>query len=303
MTELAARHQRRLGGPRWRGAVDDATWPVRRAAWVFEEKVIWAGADTARGTLDAVKWPFERIAWAIERRLIWPTQDAVRARGGLGRPAVALLLVAAVTAVVAGGTMLARDLGSNDPGPSPARTVAIAPATELARPAAQPSPDQTLQGSPPNFESSPAQADTSTADSASASAGSTSSVNSASQVKAPPSTIPAAPGGEKHALRAARDFAAAFVLYEIGEQRAKVRRVFARTATTALVKALRERPPRLPGAVDVPKARVVNVILGERQRKQVDASVSLVRLGNVSELRLTLTKDSEQGWAVSEVRG
>jgi hypothetical protein len=81
-----------------------------------------------------------------------------------------------------------------------------------------------------------------------------------------------------------------------------VRRTFAHTVTPALLKALRERPPRLPGEVDVPKARVLNVVLGEPQRKQVDASVSLLRLGNVSELRLTLTKDKD-GWAVSEVRG
>jgi hypothetical protein len=301
MTELAVRQQRRtLGGPRWRAAVESATWPLRKAAWVIEEKVIWAGADAARGRLETVRWPFEQIAWRLERRLIWPAQDALRERGMLGRSMTALACIAIAGAAVAAGLLVARDSSSDAPRQAPAPTIAIAPATKVA--AAPAKPDPTLQGAPPNFESSPATGE-SAAETAARPSAAPASAESTRQVEVPPSSIPAAPGGEKHALRAARHFAAAFVLYEIGEEKAKVRRVFARTATPALLEALRARPPRLPGEVDVPEARVANVILGERRRKQIDASVSLLRLGNLSELRLTLTKDRKRGWAVSEVRG
>jgi hypothetical protein len=81
-----------------------------------------------------------------------------------------------------------------------------------------------------------------------------------------------------------------------------VKQTFARTATPALAKALKDRPPRLPGSVKVPKAKVQNIVLGPRTGRQIEASVSLLRLGALSELRLTLTQ-RHKTWAVSEVRG
>jgi hypothetical protein len=300
MTELAAQQHRRLdGAPRLRGTLEDATWPVRRGFWRFERALIWPAADTARGAIEVVKWPFERIGWALERYLLWPVQDAIRAPEAAGRVALTAMLVTGLAVAAAAGVMISRDSGP-ERASSQVRMVAAAPTTAVAP--AQPQPSSpTLEGAAPNFESSPAETD-GQAGAPAVDAG-VASAAPGPVVDVPPSAIPAAPGGEKHALKAARDFAGAFVLYEIGENKAKVRRVFARTATPALAKALSERPPRLPGAVDVPKARIVNVILGERQREQIDASVSLLRLGNLSELRLTLTKDRKRGWAVSEVRG
>ena len=301
MTELAAQKESGLDGSQGlRGAMADAAWPLRKAAWKVEEKVIWGGTDAARGTLDAAKWPFEGIGWAVERRILWPLQDLFRSRSAPGRTALAVVLAAAAVVAAGGGAMLARDSGSATPVANPNRGLASVTST-TPRPV-HTAPAETLEGATPNFKSSPTEGESSSDEAASASSAGTASADVAPAVDAKPSAIPAAPGEQTGALKAAHRFAAAFVLYEIGEQRAKVRRTFALTATPALVKALRERPPRLPSEVDVPKARVLNVILGEPQRQQVDASVSLLRLGDVSELRLTLTKDDD-GWAVSEVRG
>jgi hypothetical protein len=81
-----------------------------------------------------------------------------------------------------------------------------------------------------------------------------------------------------------------------------VKRTIAHTATPALARALRERPPRLPASVRVPVAKVKNIVLGARHGRELGASVSLLRLGDLSELRLTLTR-RHGAWAVSEVRG
>ena len=104
------------------------------------------------------------------------------------------------------------------------------------------------------------------------------------------------------ALRTAQNFAGAFVLYEVGKSNPKVRQTFGRTATPALAKALRDRPPRLPASAQVPTAKVQNVVLGAKSGKSLDASVSLLRLGALSELRLTLIQ-RHKAWVVSEVRG
>ena len=303
MTELAAHPQRQAaGGTRVRAALAGAVWPVRKAAWKLEEKLIWTGGDAARGRLEAARWPFERAGWALERRLLWPLQDALGARGIAARAALGLMLVAIGAAAVAAGLLVANDSGTGPNGASPSSSRAVA-ATSPAAPAAGAHVAQgpTLQGAPPNFRSSPSETEAPGTDAAASAPDATADTNAGAGVR--PSAIPSAQGGETHALRAARKFAAAFVLYEVGERGAGVRKRFHSTATPALARALRQRPPRLPGEVDVPKARVVNVVLGERQRKQVEASVSLLRLGNLSELRLTLTKDRKQGWAVSEVRG
>ena len=64
------------------------------------------------------------------------------------------------------------------------------------------------------------------------------------------------------AIEVARRFSGAFVLYEIGSTDARVRKAFAATATPQLTKALLRRPPRLPANVEVPKAKVLNVVPG-----------------------------------------
>ena len=276
-----------------RGAMGDVAWPIRKIAWKLERRVIWTGADAARSALDSAMWPFRRLRWTVERRVLWPLQDGIPAQGGTGRLALGVSLAAAVA--VAGGAALIFGLpGSADDAPAVHRSAhAVQTGAAASTPAPVKAGAPTLQGAPPNFEPAPSPAE----------APSDTPGIPANRIADPkPSAIPAAPGGETHAIDTARDFAGAFVLYEVGEGGPKVKRAFSRTATPGLAKALARRPPRLPGSIDVPRARVLNVILGERNKRQVDASVSLLRLGDLSELRLTLIR-GRHGWAVSEVRG
>ena len=52
----------------------------------------------------------------------------------------------------------------------------------------------------------------------------------------------------------------------------------------------------------MPQARVLNIVLGTASKNQVTASVSLVRLRAISELRLTLTTTGDE-WRVAQVLG
>ena len=97
-------------------------------------------------------------------------------------------------------------------------------------------------------------------------------------------------------------FAQAFVGYEVGRSSKKTDAAFAATATKPLVKSLAADPPRLPATGKVPQARVLNVVLGAAGKEQVTASVSLVRLRAISEVRLTLTKTGHV-WRVAQVLG
>ena len=76
-------------------------------------------------------------------------------------------------------------------------------------------------------------------------------------------TIPGPPAGAE-AIAVARDFSGAFVVYETGGESSEVRKAFAETATPELAKALLKRPPRLPANVEVPKAKVLNVVPAPR---------------------------------------
>jgi hypothetical protein len=116
-----------------------------------------------------------------------------------------------------------------------------------------------------------------------------------------PQPAPAPKPTEKPA-EVAWDFSQAFVGYEVGRSAKATQAVFADTATKALAKALESDPPRLPANGKVPKARVLNVVLGDAGKQQATASVSLVRLRATSELRLTLTRDGRK-WRVAQVLG
>ena len=82
-----------------------------------------------------------------------------------------------------------------------------------------------------------------------------------------------------------------------------MRTAFGETATPALSKALLRRPPRLPANVKVPKAKVVNVVPGPSQGGIYPVSVSLLRVGVTSELRLEMEKRKGDGWRVTNVLG
>jgi hypothetical protein len=103
-------------------------------------------------------------------------------------------------------------------------------------------------------------------------------------------------------MRVAQRFAEAFVLYEIGERREQTDAVFAETTSERLATALDERPPRQPAGVDVPQARVLNLVPGPRNGRAYTVSASLLRLGTTSELRLEVEK-RDGGWVVTDVRG
>ena len=103
-------------------------------------------------------------------------------------------------------------------------------------------------------------------------------------------------------LKVAHRFAGAFVSYEVGKTSPRVRKVFRKTATQPLADSLAKRPPRQPASVKVPRARVLNVVPGPRRGASVSVSVSLLRVGATSELRLELQQVQDK-WLVSDVRG
>ena len=87
---------------------------------------------------------------------------------------------------------------------------------------------------------------------------------------------------------------------------AKVEAVFHATAAPDLAKALLERPPRLPADVKVPKAKVLNIVAGPTHGDTYTLSVSLLRVGVTSELRLEMEKTPSKKkprWLVTDVRG
>jgi hypothetical protein len=105
------------------------------------------------------------------------------------------------------------------------------------------------------------------------------------------------------AIKVAREFAGAFVLYETGRNSAEVKTVFHTTATQDLAQALLKRPPRLPANVNVPEAKVLNIVAGPRHGDTYSLSVSLLRVGVTSELRVEMSKSKKDGWQVTDVLG
>lgn len=283
---------------------EDAGWSVREAAWNLEERLLWRTSDAARSRVrrfagrlrelvirafvrsrlavrNLLNGPLQRITLrtrrllvpvrrVVETKLIWPLADRWDEHGLIARSgAVALVGTASVMALLVGINM------SRGPAPSPqASSAAVAATTAPVDLASQPT---TLEGVAPQF--APADA-------------------AAGPV---PQATPA-PSGPGPAAVAWR-FSQAFVDYEIGRTGTKTGQTFAETASPDLAKALSEDPPRLPNGTPVPAARVLNVVLGKESEKEVVASVSLLRVGTVSEVKLTLTHAEDNIWKVSEVLG
>lgn len=292
---------------------------LSRASWTIEDRLVWGGADLARGAFELIRWPFERAAWAFERGLVWPLQkrtgdwnEALRIGGAMG---LALLAVAAgVLGLIlaagsgGGGTMVAR----------------VSESTTLTAPPAQQAPPQkpaqaapVLHGGPPDFAAetgvgaakatgtpTPAGTGADGADQAAATDSSATSAAAAAPGLATASTetkiVAAGPGATKVAHR----FAAAFVDFETGQVDGEVRTAFAATATPQLSRSLLHRPPRLPANVKVPKAKVLNVVPGPKHGDTYALSVSLLRVGVTSELRIDMERDPQSAeWRVTDVRG
>jgi hypothetical protein len=111
------------------------------------------------------------------------------------------------------------------------------------------------------------------------------------------------PPAPKAAKRVARRFAEAFVVYEIGGIDTKVRKTFNQTSTKQLSRSLLHRPPRQPASVKVPRAKVVNVVAGPSKGSVYTVSVSLLRVGVTSELRLEMERGVGKKWQVTNVFG
>jgi hypothetical protein len=249
-----------------RVSADQAGWSIREAAWGFEERVLWRGSDAAHAAMERAGRATSPLQRLIQTKLTWPLSDAYRAKGRKTRAALAGSATALAVAAGAAGAIKAIDHPSTDRALSPLAPVA----------ATQQGPNSlVLQGVTPQFQARGADA------------------------PAPPA--PASKPTEKPA-QVAWDFAQAFVAYEVGRSSKTTESAFSDTATKQLAKALKSDPPRLPASGKVPKARVLNVVLGTASKQQVTASVSLARLRAMSELRLTLTRDGAE-WRVAQVLG
>lgn len=263
----------------------------------------------AQAAADAIRWPFERAAWVVEQRLLWPLQRRFAGRGpSAGMAGAAALAVLAAAAIVTGVLWPPGGNGSHEQAAAPARVAIVPPAPQ---PQAEQAQGPALQGVPPSFGvdtgvgvSKAGSGDVSATDSAAAASeaeasGESPPTEGSAATTSSAKPVPAGPA----AMKVARRFSEAFVFYEIGERPARAKAVFGETATPQLATALGERPPRLPEDAKVPKARVVNLVPGPRAGKAYTVSVSLLRVGLTSELRLSLQPDDSGNWKVRDVLG
>jgi hypothetical protein len=248
-------------------SAEDAGWTIREAAWGLEEKVLWRGSDVTKGALSRAGRTMRPLQRLIQTRLTWPLADAIGERSRSTRMAFAAGAATLAVAAAAGGAISASDQPSSHDA-APAAAASIAAGTHGAAGLTA------LEGVAPSIPAGHA---------------SPAPVQPPTKASAPPEQV-------------AWQFAQAFVGYEVGKSSQKTDAAFAATATKPLVKSLAKDPPRLPSNGKVPQARVLNVVLGSAGKEQVAASVSLVRLRAISEIRLTLTKTGDR-WHVAQVLG
>lgn len=259
------------------------------------------------GVADVARWPFERAYWAFEQRVLWPLGERAGGWEPPGRAAGAGALAAvAVATVLVGVLWLSGEEAPRERSAAPAKVAILTPPPAQTDRMREPA----LQGVPPSFgvdegvgvaesgdDSGGAEAGGSEAageeggDSAQAETGASASASARKPVPAGPA-----------AMKVARRFSEAFVFYEIGQREERAKTVFGETATPRLAEALGERPPRQPESTNVPQARVVNLVPGPRAGRAYTVSVSLLRVGVTTELRLELRKKQGQ-WLVTDVRG
>jgi hypothetical protein len=245
---------------------EDAGWTIREAAWGLEENVIWRGSDATRDALARAgdrMLPLQRL---IQTKLTWPLADSLSHRSRRGRAAIAAGAAAVAIVAAGSGAMIATDHASTH-----SSSLTAASAATVKPPVASLT---ALHGVTPTVPA-----------------------GHAAPVPAQPPTKSSAPPEQ-----VAWQFAQAFVGYEVGHSNQKTDAAFAATAAKPLVKSLAADPPRLPSHGKIPQARVLNVVLGDAGKQQVTASVSLVRLRAISEVRLTLTKTADE-WRVAQVLG
>lgn len=252
-------------------------WPIRRIGWFLEKYVLWPIADSFRRFTNAFRYrsPFAYIGATL---MITVTAGAVAAavyfynqsEDSKSEPVVADTAIQSETVVPTVPT----------PTPTPSTVEDTTPNSGNG--------DKTLQGVVPSFTASGKEKQNAKKSSGNAN-------------QLPPTVVKPAPVPESKPLKVAHQFATTFVGYEIGEKNAARR--FAKTATPKLAKELKKNPPKLPSSGQIPKATVVNVVQGKKDGDALEVSVSLMRTGAASELRLSLTREKGKGWLVSEVRG
>lgn len=265
----------------------------------------------------------EDVSLALHEYVLWPVEDAFLGLSDRGRVAAA---AGAAVLALGIGILGFSALGSGGSQPASA-PVAVAPAP--VRPATHhspaPKPAPTLHGATPVFKPAPkhdaavagseevqreaaatatasntgnAATDTISSSPAAHSAGASASASASTSTVA----MDGPPAGPA-AVSVARKFAEGFVVYETGGDKSTFRKAFADTATPELTKALLRRPPRQPAGVKVPQAKVVNVVPAPSHGTVYPLSVSLLRVGVTSELRLEMEQLKNKQWRVTNVLG
>jgi hypothetical protein len=264
----------------------------------------------------------EDLSLALREHLLWPVQDRFLGLEDRGRAAVAGGAVVLALGIGIGGYSLA---STDEAAPTQARQVAVAveapaPQPRPAPPAPAPEPEPTLQGATPVLK--PAQAESSSAvggSQALETASTTPGTGNAAtdKIASTPAARPAeasasasastaavdGPPAGPAAVAVARKFADAFVLYETGGDRTAIRKAFVATTTPELTRALMRRPPRQPAGIEVPEAKVLNVVPAPSHGRVYPLSVSLLRIGATSELRLEMEQLKNKEWRVVNVLG
>jgi hypothetical protein len=278
---------------------------VADSAWIAQDR-IRSGLGGGFKTLAAVvRRSFERVADELQERLVWPLADRAATMAAPARALSTAALVLLAAGVGVAGLIWAAPDGQHSTAANQVATTSAAAEPKVSAKPAEP----TLQGATPVFkpvenrpptEVDPAKAIVKSAPGESAAGATSSTAATSSSAQGP--TVDGPPAGPE-AISVARDFAGAFVLYETGETGSTVRKAFGETATPALARALLKRPPRLPANVEVPKAKVVNVVPAPSQGDVYPVSVSLLRVGLTSELRLDMEQRKGEGWRVTNVLG
>ncbi len=260
----------------------------------------WQEDEKAPGRL---LWPIRRVGWFLEKYVLWPISDSFQRIGNAFRYRSPLayigvtLLVTVTAGAVAAAVYFYEQSGKND---NPAVADSAIQAETVVPPVPTPTPtpvtdpnagqgsDNTLQGVVPSFAASGTQKKNANS-------------GKQNQQQLPETVVREAPTPKAAPLKVAHQCASTFVNYEVGDKKAADK--VTKTATSKLAKELKKDPPKLPSTGQIPKATVVNVVRGKKDGDQMAVSVSLMRSGASSELRLGLTREKGDGWLVSSVRG
>lgn len=266
---------------------------------------------------------FEDLALALREHLFWPVEDWALGLSERSRRAIAGGAVAAAIAVGVGGLALVSSGGSGSQ-PRTATEVAVtkpAPAPESnPAPEPEPAPQPTLHGAAPVFKPPSGKSDLASSKAVEEAAAKATADNTGSAATDTISSTPHQPTAESArastsaasvdgppagpaAIKVAREFAETFVVYETGGEKIEIRKGFAATATPELRRALLQRPPAQPAGVKVPQAKVLNVVPAPSHGTVYPVSVSLLRVGVTSELRLEMEQLKNKEWRVINVLG